>query len=172
MATAALPDPAAQGVAGAALAADPRVEACRRMVSRKALLAAGASLVPIPGLDVAADVALLMRLVQQINERFGLSEAQVEALSPSQRALVFKGITLVGSGLIGSAVSRELVLQLLRTVGVRITAKQFTRYIPLAGQAVSAALAYSAMRYVCNQHIADCARVANQLRLASPPVAS
>lgn len=142
------------------------------MVSRKALLAAGASLVPIPGLDVAADVALLMRLVQQINERFGLSEAQVDALSPGQRALVFKGITLVGSGLIGSAVTRELVLQLLRTVGVRITAKQFTRYVPLAGQALSAALAYSAMRYVCNQHIADCAQVASRLRLAPPPAAS
>jgi hypothetical protein len=74
----------------------------------------------------------------------------------------------VGSSLIGSAITRELVLRVLRTVGVRLTAKQMTRYIPLAGQAMSAALAYSAMRYVCYQHINDCARVASMLALPSP----
>lgn len=146
-------------------AVDPRVTECRQLVSRKALLAAGASMVPIPGLDIAADVALLMTLIHQINERFGLSEAQIEAMSPTQRALVFKGITLVGSSVIGSAITRNAVLALLRTVGVRVTAKQFTKYVPLAGQALSAALSYSAMRYVCHRHIDDCARVAGELLL-------
>lgn len=156
------------GDATGGLATDPRVAECRRMVSRQALVSAGISVVPIPGLDVAADVALLMRLIQQINQRFGLSEAQVEALSPSHRALAFKAITAVGSTLVGSAITRALVLQVLRTVGVRFTAKQMARYVPLVGQAVSATLAYSAMRYVCNRHIEDCARVAGMLQLAPP----
>ncbi|MEN9843913.1 MAG: hypothetical protein RLZZ612_1742 [Pseudomonadota bacterium] len=147
---------------------DPRIAECRRLVSRKALWSAGASLVPIPGLDIAADVAVLMSLLQQINERFGLTQAQIEALSPDRKALAFKAMTTVGSGLIGSAITRELVLRVLRTVGVRLTAKQMTRYIPLAGQALSAALAYSAMRYICYQHINDCARVASMLALPSP----
>ncbi len=138
------------------------------MVSRKALLAAGAAVVPIPGLDVAADVALLMRLIDQINTRFGLSEGQIESLSPSKKALVFKGVKMVGSSLIGSQMSRQLMLKVLSSVGVRFTTKQVTKYIPIAGQALSAALAYSAMRYVCNQHIADCARVAAQLALPGP----
>lgn len=160
------PSPAASAAQFGIL--DPRVAACRQLVARKAILAAGASLVPIPGLDIAVDVALLMRLLQQINERFGLTQAQIEALAPDRKAIAFKAMTAVGSSLIGSAITRELVLQVLRTVGVRITAKQMTRYIPLAGQALSAALAYSAMRYVCNQHINDCARVASMLALSAP----
>jgi hypothetical protein len=35
----------------------------------------------------------------------------------------------------------------------------------LAGQAVSAALTYTAMRYVCEQHIRQCLAVAGQLQL-------
>ena len=138
------------------------------MVARKALLSAGAAVIPIPGLDIAADVALLMRLIDQINQRFGLTEAQIEALSPSKRALAFKAIQLVGSSLIGSAITRELVIRMLGKVGVRVATKQFAKYVPLAGQALSAALAYSAMRFVCNQHIADCVRVAAQLGLPAP----
>ncbi len=138
------------------------------MVSRKAMLSAGAAVIPIPGLDIAADVTLLVRIIEQINQRFGLTEEQIDALSPSKRALAFKAIQLVGSGLIGSAITRELVIRMLSKVGVRVATKQFTKYVPLAGQALSAVLAYSAMRYVCNQHIADCACVAAQLRLPAP----
>ena len=147
--------------------ADPRIAQCRQMVSRKAMWSAGASIIPIPGLDVAADVALLMKLIDEINHSFGLTEKQIETLSPSKRAIAYKAIQFVGSTLIGSAVTKELILHVLRSVGVRFTAKQFTKYVPLAGQAVSAALSYSAMRYVCNQHINDCAKVAAQLHL--PP---
>lgn len=163
-----LPPPTGVALGASQGGLDPRIAECRRLVSRKALWAAGASLVPIPGLDIAADVALLLNLLQQINERFGLTEAQIEALSPDRKALAFKAMTAVGSGLIGSTITRELVLQVLQKVGGRIGIKQMTRYIPLAGQALSAVLAYSAMRYVCHQHINDCARVASMLALPSP----
>lgn len=143
---------------------------CRRMVSRKAMLSAGVSVVPVTGLDVAADVVLLMRLFSQINARFGLSEAQVEALAPDKRVLVYKAITAVGSTLVGSSITRQLVLRVLSGVSQRLAGRQLARFIPVAGQAASAVMAYAAMRYVCNQHIDDCARVVGMLRLeAAPP---
>lgn len=143
---------------------------CRRMVSRKAMLSAGVSVVPVLGLDVAADVVLLMRLFSQINARFGLSEAQVEALAPDKRVLVYKAITAVGSTLVGSSITRQLVLRVLSGVSQRLAGRQLARFIPVAGQAASAVMAYAAMRYVCNQHIDDCARVVGMLRLeAAPP---
>jgi uncharacterized protein (DUF697 family) len=144
------------------------VAECQRMVSRKALVSAGVSLVPIPGLDVAADVVVLIRLFSQINERFGLSEAQVEALAPDKKLLVYKAITAVGSTLVGSSITRQLVLKVLAGISQRVAGRQLTRFVPIAGQAVSAALAYAAMRYVCNQHIADCARVVSLVRLEAP----
>ena len=50
-------------------------------------VSAGAELVPVPlpGLDVAADVALLTQLIPAINREFGLTPAQIEALSPTTK---------------------------------------------------------------------------------------
>jgi hypothetical protein len=65
-------------------------------------------------------------------------------------------------------VTRELVLKLLQMVGVRLTAQQAAKFVPIAGQAVSAALTYSALRYVCEQHIRQCMAVVRQLQLPAP----
>jgi uncharacterized protein (DUF697 family) len=82
---------------------------CRRLVTARSLAAAATSVVPIPGIDIATDVALLTRLLTQINERFGLSEKQIERMDPgaAQKALlVAAGL---GNGVIGRAVSRRII---------------------------------------------------------------
>jgi len=70
--------------------------------------------------------------------------------------------------LIGKLVTRELVIHALKLVGVRLTTKQAAKYVPIAGQAISAALTYSALRYVCEQHIGQCVAVSKQLLLVAP----
>jgi uncharacterized protein (DUF697 family) len=143
---------------------------CRKRVSRSAALAAGVAMVPVPGLDWATDVGLLMRLLPQINAEFGLSPAQIERLAPERRLVVFKAISASGGLLVGKLVTRELVLRVVQLVGVRLTAQQAAKFVPLAGQAVSAALTFTAMRYVCEQHIRQCMAVAQQLQLPAPNV--
>jgi uncharacterized protein (DUF697 family) len=139
--------------------------ACRAIVTRNALVAAGAAIVPLPGLDIATDTALLLRLIPQINARFGLTPAQIERLSVNNQLIVYKAITAVGGAMIGKLITHELIIHALKIVGVRLTVKQATKYVPLAGQAISAALSFSALRYVCNQHIKQCAQVAGALML-------
>jgi hypothetical protein len=51
-------------------------------------------------------------------------------------------------------------------VGVRLTTQQAAKFVPLAGQAVSAVLTFSALRFVCEQHIRQCMAVAKQLQIA------
>ena len=141
---------------------------CRRMVSRKALLAAGVAAVPVPGLDWLTDVAVLIKLLPEINAAFGLTPEQIERLAPDRRIVVYKAISTGGGMLIGRVVTRDLVLRLLKLVGVRLTTQQAAKFVPLAGQAVSAALTYGALRYVCEQHIRQCMEVARQLSLPAP----
>jgi uncharacterized protein (DUF697 family) len=147
---------------------DTTIAQCRRLVSQRALFAAGVSMVPVPGLDWLTDIGVLMRLLPQINEAFGLTPAQIERLAPERQLVVYKVISAAGGLVIGRVVTKELALQLLKLVGVRLSAQQAAKYVPLAGQAVSAALTYSALRYVCEQHIRQCASVARQLQLAAP----
>ena len=141
---------------------------CRRLVSQRALLAAGVATLPVPGLDWATDIGILVKLLPRINEAFGLTPDQIERLAPERRIVVYKAISAGGGMVIGKLVTRELVLTLLKVVGVRLTTQQAAKYVPLAGQAVSAALTYSALRYVCEQHIRQCADVARRLALPAP----
>jgi len=150
---------------------DAVVRHCRRLVSRRALVAAGAAAVPLPGVDWVTDVAVLVRAIPEINEAFGLTPEQIERLAPDRRVVVYKAISAGGGMLIGKLVTRDLVVQLLRFVGVRLTTQQAAKYVPIAGQAVSAALTYSALRYVCEQHIQQCVSVSRQLMLPAPTTA-
>jgi uncharacterized protein (DUF697 family) len=150
----------------------PELEAtarqCRRLVSQRALMAAGVAVIPVPGLDWLTDIGVLMKLLPQINEAFGLSPAQIERLAPERRLVVYKVLSASGGLVVGKLITRDLVLRLLKIVGVRLTTQQAAKYVPLAGQALSAALTYSALRYVCEQHIRQCAEVARQLALPAP----
>ena len=141
---------------------------CRRRVRQRALLAAGVAMVPIPGVDWITDVGLLVKLLPEISHAFGLSPQQVERLAPDRRVVVYKAISAGGSMVLGRVVTKEVVMALLRMVGVRLSTQQAAKYLPLAGQAVSAALTYSALNYVCEQHIRQCEAVARQLALPAP----
>jgi uncharacterized protein (DUF697 family) len=141
---------------------------CRRLVHRRALVAAGVAVVPIPGLDWLTDVGVLVKVIPDINHAFGLTPEQVERLAPDRRVVVYKAISAGGSLLMGRLVTRELVVRALRIVGVRLTTQQAAKYVPVAGSAVSAALTYSALRFVCEQHIKQCIEVSHKLMLPFP----
>ena len=145
---------------------------CRQMVRKRALVAAGVAMVPLPGLDWLTDVGLLVELLPRINAAFGLSPQQIERLAPDRRVVVYKAISAGGGMLIGKIVTRDLVIMLLKLVGVRLTTQQAAKFVPLAGQAVSAALTYGALKYVCEQHIQQCLAVSRQLALPAPAAAA
>jgi len=141
---------------------------CRKLVTQRALLAAGVAAVPVPGIDWLTDIGVLLKVIPEINERFGLTPEQIERLAPDRRVAVFKAISAGGSLLIGRLVTRDLLLVVLKTVGVRLTAQQAAKVVPIAGQVVSAALTFSALKYVCEQHIKQCIEVSRQLALPAP----
>ena len=117
------------------------VQRSRKLLHRRALVAAAASAVPVPGLDWAVDAALLSRLLPQINAE---------------------------SVLIGKLITRELVIRATQTVGLRLTTKQAAKYVPLAGQAVAATIGYATLRYLGEQHLKDCVRVVQEAQLQLP----
>ena len=160
-----------RAAAAAAVPADP-VEAiardCRQLVTKRALLAAGVAMVPLPGIDWITDVGVLVKLLPEINRAFGLTPEQIERLAPERKLVVYKALSAGSGMLIGRLVTRELVIRMLKVVGVRLTTQQAAKFVPIAGQAVSAALTFSALKYVCEQHIRQCMSVARQLQLPAP----
>ena len=137
----------------------------RRLLQRRALVAAAASAVPVPGLDWAVDAALLSRLIPAINREFGLSPEQIDRLEPSRRLQFEKAIAAVGSVLIGKFITRDLILRAAKTLGLRLSAQQAAKFVPIAGQAASALIGYLALRSFGEMHIRDCMQAAGQVPL-------
>lgn len=140
----------------------------RRFLHRRALVAAVASATPVPGLDWAVDAALLSRVLPLINAEFGLTPMQLDKLSPHKREQVQKAVAVVGSVLIGKFITQDLVIKAVRSLGMRVATRQLVKYVPLAGQAVSAMLGYSTLRFLGEQHIQDCIRVVQSAQLSLP----
>jgi hypothetical protein len=143
---------------------DDAIRRARSLVNRRAALASASVLVPIPGFDLAADIGTLLRLIPEINQAFGLTPDQIERLNPRRRAMVYQAILIAGSTLIGKVMTTKLVFVALKKAGMKVTVKQVTKYVPIAGQALSAAISFAALRYVCHQHIKDCVRVVETLQ--------
>lgn len=138
---------------------DVAVRRAKGIVTKRAAFASAASLVPIPGLDIAVDITAVMQMIPEVNRAFGLTPEQISRLSCTKQLIIYKSIIAVGSVMIGKLVTRDIAIEILKTVGVRVSTKQITKYVPVAGQALSVALGFAAMKYVGNQHVKDCQRV-------------
>jgi uncharacterized protein (DUF697 family) len=144
------------------------VQRARKMLNRRALAGAAASVVPVPGVDWLVDAALISRLIPAISAEFGLSPEQLDGLPRRKREQVEKAVGVVGSMVIGKFITRDLVIKMAAAVGRRLTIKQATKYVPLAGQALSAVIGYTAIRYLGEQHIRDCVEVCKSAQLQLP----
>ena len=134
------------------------------MARRRAALAAATSLIPIPGIDLATDLALMARLIDRINEHFGLTEAQIGRLSKQRQALVYRLLAGAGGTLAARLTTPVLIGRIVRVVGLRLTTMQAARLVPVAGQLVAAGIGYWSVNTVAMRHIAHCERIVDELQ--------
>lgn len=135
---------------------------CRSMVKKRALASGGMALLPVPGVDIAADVGLLLELLPAVNRQFRLTPEQIDQLDSQLKSFLYGVIKTTGSRVAGQLVTRQLVLNLLQKMGIRLTAKQGLKFIPFAGQAAAVAISGSAMLLIGYAHIEECYAIAKQ----------
>lgn len=82
-------------------------KSCRSMVTKSSGLSAGAAIIPIPGVDLGSDVAILTRLIPSINEKFGLSPEQIDTLDTESKLFVMTAISNTGSKLAGKYITKN-----------------------------------------------------------------
>lgn len=143
-------------------------ERCRRLVRRRAAISAGVSAVPIPGVDVLSDLTLFKKLVDDVNDAFGLTPEQIDRLQPGHKLIAYKVAVGVGGVLVGRLVTTQLLALVFRKVGMKIAAKTAARFVPIAGQVASAAIGFTMFRKLGYEHVEACAKVANELIPARP----
>lgn len=146
-----------------------RGRACRALVRRQALKAAGVSALPVLGVDLVVNGQLLVSTIARINEAYGLSPAQIAALPPAQRTQVDELTRKLGTYLIGRAITQGALIAALRAIGVRLGAQQAAKLAPLVGQLASGALSGWMFLRLCERHIRHCEQVRAELPLLPAP---
>ncbi len=133
---------------------------CQQLVRKRALVSAGAAVVPVPFLDVVVDARILMVLLPEISQRFGLDPEGIDRMDAEHQRTAWRVIRQRGSQLIGIVLTRQLVRKAFMGFAGRLVARQVAKFIPLGGQLVAAGLGYFVMRKMAYRHIDDCFAVA------------
>ena len=139
---------------------------CKTIVTKRSVVSGAAALVPVPGTDIAVDMALLTHLIKTINKKFGLTDEQMSKYDTWTQMLLFDVIRKTGAEIVGKAITKELIIALIKKMGLRITIRQLTKYIPVIGQTASVAISVSAVLYIGNNHIKECHRIVRNTILA------
>jgi hypothetical protein len=136
---------------------------CYSIVTTRASISAGASALPTPGVDIAADVALLMELIPAINRKFGLSQEDIESYDAITKQMLYQVIKRAGLSLIGTTITKSLIANALKKIAGRTVIKQVFKFVPFAGWAINAGIGFGAMKYVGNSHVDDCYKVCRRV---------
>lgn len=138
---------------------------CRRLVRKRAVMAAGVSAVPIPGIDIISDLSMFAKVVDEVNRSFGLTPEQIDRLHPKHKLIAYQAAAGIGGMLVGKLVTRELLMQVFKRMGMRSAAKSATKFVPIAGQVAAAAIGFTVFRHLGYKHVEACAAVAEEMRV-------
>lgn len=139
---------------------------CKTIVTKRSVVSGAAALVPVPGTDIAVDMALLTHLIKTINKKFGLTEEQMSKYDTWTQMLLFDMMRKTGAKIVGKAITREIFIALIKRMGLRITIRELAKYIPIIGQAAAVTISVSAVLYIGNNHIRECHGIVKKTILA------
>jgi len=136
---------------------------CLSMVNRKAANSAAVAIIPMPGVDITADIVILLQLLTQINRKFGLSPEHIKQFDSETKAKILFVVSSIGCKLAGKVITKELILKVLKRIGVKVTVEQAVKLVPLLGQAVSAGISYGTIKFLGHSHIEECYSVCKRV---------
>jgi predicted GTPase len=127
------------------------------------LAAANGSLNPVPGLDLAADVSLLLKLGDEIASIYGLTRSQFDYI---KRLLGPKALpTLIAKIAQFSTryLAKEGLMGLLKRLATREASRQSTRWIPLAGPLIAAGIGWQSTFMLGEQLVDEAEALAGEI---------
>ncbi len=133
---------------------------CRQQVTRRAAFSGALAALPLPMVDAAADLGILMRLLPKISAEFELRPEDIAKQDPESRAVIYTAIKALGDSFVGKVVTRRLLAAMLARFGTKVAGKSMAKYAPVVGQVASASISFALMRHIGLKHVEDCYRVA------------
>jgi predicted GTPase len=129
-------------------------ETMLELAKRYAYLSAANGLNPIPGLNVAIDVGVLSKLTKTILKSYGLIDSNIaDYIRESEEKGKLSGTITGVSKWVAQYATEAGIKQILPKLVIAETAKTFSSWIPILGQAVAAGIGYKLTSYFAEKLI-------------------
>ncbi|RYY79210.1 MAG: ATP-binding cassette domain-containing protein [Moraxellaceae bacterium] len=158
-------------VAGMAAWSDQALTAKRavayKIVSWSAVLSAANGLNPVPLLNISVDAGVLLNMCQQINQVYGLTEAQLQFAQSRQPHLSstpeFEALKQNIAKWIARYTLTDGVLLALKNIGSSASLKNLSAFLPVVGQLFAAGLGYKLTLVFGEQYVSEAEEMARQV---------
>jgi uncharacterized protein (DUF697 family) len=137
-------------------------------------LAAANGFNPIPGVDIAADIAIVLNMNSWILKCYKLDAETLERIygksltgMPSRASIVARRMISYGTG--------EFVKAALRRQLGRMSGKELAKWVPVVGQLAAAGVGYGLVHWMGQETVANCEQAVRDIifdQLASEPDAA
>lgn len=130
---------------------------CEQRVTWSAAVSAASGTVPIPGVNFAIDLPVLLSLFRYIRETYGLTDKALAA-----KELAVPALAPLANSVVRYA-STEGIALLLKEMGGLVVAEQVAKFVPLVGMVIAASLGFVITRKAGSFYLGDCHRLAEAL---------
>lgn len=137
-------------------------EVASRYVKIFAGLAAANGFNPVPGVDIAADIAIVLNMNNWVLKCYKLDEGTLERVYgkgltgvPSAVGLVMRKMVAYGT--------REFVKAALKRQLARMSGKELAKWVPVVGQLAAAGLGYGLVHWMGEETIDNCENAVKEI---------
>lgn len=136
------------------------------IATKRAYLAAINGLNPIPGLDVSVDIGILYELSTEIIKLFGLTEEHLKYFENNTNissSPTYSGTkqTIIKFG--AQYATKEGIVLILKRFATTETVKEFGKFIPFIGQAISAGIGYKMTIWFTEDFIEEASKLSQEI---------
>jgi len=129
-------------------------ETITEVAKRYAYLSAANGLNPVPGVNVAFDVGLLVKLTQTVLKSYGLVDSSIaDYIRKSEENGKLHGTIQGISKWLAQYATEAGIKQILPKLAIAQASKSFSSWVPLVGQAIAAGIGYKMTSYYAEKLI-------------------
>lgn len=126
-------------------------------------LAAANGLNPIPGLDIAADIALLLKMGDAVAQIYGLTSKQFEYIKRMVGPNVLPGLLAKVAQFAAKYLAKEGIVLILKKIAARQTTKQTSKWIPFVGPLIAAGIGWKSTFMLGEQMVDEAEALAREI---------
>ena len=126
-------------------------------------LAAANGLNPIPGLDIAADIALLVKMGDAVAQIYGLTSKQFEYIKRLLGPNAVPGLLAKIAQFAAKYLAREGILMLLKSIAKRTAAKETAKWLPFVGPLIAAGIGWKSTFMLGEQMVDEAEALAREI---------